>query len=1222
MTTTPTLWKDLGKINTGDVGPTGDFQFDPVVTGLANGNFLIAYTDDSNSVGSANGTDIMGRLYDPEGNPLTASFQLNSFAAIDDEGDPEVAALSDGGFVLVYEDWDANGTRLIWQTHNALGQITDQGVLQADPGVETVADPRVAVFSDDSFVVVYTHSLNVGANTDVVARIVESDGTVGAEFTIRSHPDDPRQPTVTVLENDSFVVAYVEDDPAGAKLEYALYKSDGSLLKAASNITSPGSENEDPQVVALKGGGFVIAWSDETAFADENIYARVYNSAGTDISGLIDVATDGDDDAEPTVAALDDGGFVVLYDDDSNEAIRGQRFDSLGVAVGSVFTMEQSGQLVNTPEVAALSDGRFVGTWQLFDTVGNDFDVKAEIWDPRDPTIFGTTVEDVLTGRQGTSSIFGLRGDDTIFGVLGNDKIDAGSGQDTVYGGSGSDTVFDTDQLSFDTFYGGSGQDWIDFSGDTFGPFVAIDLQAGIATFTGGNSDLIIGFEHAVASRSAQLLGTSGFNSLVGTNSGGNVIDGRGGDDRLFGVGGNNTMFGGDGNDSLVGGNDTDSLMGRSGLDRLFGNDGNDSIFGDSGIDFGFGWSGQDALYGGDSNDTLAGGTGHDYLQGDSGNDRLYGNDDDDVLKGGSGLDLLQGGTGDDSLNGEAGGDTLFGGLGNNTLFGANGDDRLFGAGSGDAIFGGGGKDLAIASNTDDSIFGGDGDDTLYANNGNDRLGGGSGRDSLFGGSGNDTLEVSSGHQEVGEILDGGAGDDTVLFLSGTEGLDDKNYVSIEAARFFGSQDDDLIHGLDSVSRNVIFGFGGDDDLRGTSSQDSLYGATDNDSLRGEEGDDRVTGGMGNDVLFGGAGIDDLYGGSGRDRMAGGTGSDTLFGGSASDRLNGASGSDNAFGGKNNDTFIVDTVGDLVFETAGGGIEDVIRSDASAYTLITGNFGHVERVNLNTAAGSAMLVGNQHDNTLIGNSLANTLIGNSGNDILNASNGGTNRMTGGSGDDTFVVATADDVVQEFSGGGTDLVRALSDYTLPGGSAGAFVENLRLQGGFGNLNGTGNTLDNTITGNSGDNRLSGNQGVDTLDGGDGDDTLFGGALGDRMNGESGNDTLRVGKDDAAFGGSGSDSFVFASSNLTSGSQVIRDFDGVSLNAANAEDKIVMATGLETGSFDYVGAAAFSGAGNSEARFAGSLTLEIDQDGDGAADLSFRVNGLTAANQLTASDFVWL
>jgi Ca2+-binding RTX toxin-like protein len=81
-------------------------------------------------------------------------------------------------------------------------------------------------------------------------------------------------------------------------------------------------------------------------------------------------------------------------------------------------------------------------------------------------------------------------------------------------------------------------------------------------------------------------------------------------------------------------------------------------------------------------------------------------------------------------------------------------------------------------------------------------------------------------------------------------------------------------------------------------------------------------------------------------------------------------------------------------------------------------------------------------------------------------------------------------VREIANEGIDTVQSLITYTL-----GSNVENLTLTGSS-NINGTGNTLNNSITGNSGNNTLTGNAGNDFLDGGAGSDAL---------NGGTGNDT---------------------------------------------------------------------------------------------------------------------
>ncbi len=240
---------------------------------------------------------------------------------------------------------------------------------------------------------------------------------------------------------------------------------------------------------------------------------------------------------------------------------------------------------------------------------------------------------------------------------------------------------------------------------------------------------------------------------------------------------------------------------------------------------------------------------------------------------------------------------------------------------------------------------------------------------------------------------------------------------------------------------------------------------------------------------------------------------------------------------------------------------DVLRSDAAAYTLGSGIEGFVERANLNKLAGSGKLVGNENANNPVGNSTDNVLLGGSGDDVLNEGLG-RDTMNGGHGDDTFMVDTATDKVKDFSGQGRDLVRAETDFTLTDGGVSAFIENLRLQAGFGNIDGAGNNLDNTLQENTGGNALRGLSGSDSIEGRDGDDSLYGGSGSDRLAMESGN---------ILFGGSGGDSFHFDGASLGSGGSggpVIRDFD------ADAGDRLVFANGLEVGSFTYIEAAAFS------------------------------------------------
>ena len=92
-------------------------------------------------------------------------------------------------------------------------------------------------------------------------------------------------------------------------------------------------------------------------------------------------------------------------------------------------------------------------------------------------------------------------------------------------------------------------------------------------------------------------------------------------------------------------------------------------------------------------------------------------------------------------------------------------------------------------------------------------------------------------------------------------------------------------------------------------------------------------------------------------------------------------------------------------------------------------------------------------------------------------------LSGGSGDDVYIVDSAGDTLTENEGEGTDLVESSVTRTL-----GVNLENLTLTGAA-NINGTGNSLDNVLTGNSGNNVLKGYVGTDTMVGGLGNDSYY-------------------------------------------------------------------------------------------------------------------------------------
>jgi hypothetical protein len=106
MTTTPMLWKSLTQVNTSDSGPDGVAQGDGQVVALKDGGYVVVWADNSGAYNS-NGTAVMGQRYNSAGNKvggevhLTSGFPGSCFQ-------PAVTLLGDGNLAVAFVN-EVNG---------------------------------------------------------------------------------------------------------------------------------------------------------------------------------------------------------------------------------------------------------------------------------------------------------------------------------------------------------------------------------------------------------------------------------------------------------------------------------------------------------------------------------------------------------------------------------------------------------------------------------------------------------------------------------------------------------------------------------------------------------------------------------------------------------------------------------------------------------------------------------------------------------------------------------------------------------------------------------------------------------------------------------------------------------------------------------------------------------------------------------------------------------
>lgn len=500
---------------------------------------------------------------------------------------------------------------------------------------------------------------------------------------------------------------------------------------------------------------------------------------------------------------------------------------------------------------------------------------------------------------------------------------------------------------------------------------------------------------------------------------------------------------------------------------------------------------------------------------------------------------------------------------------------------------GGDGADTFPGGEFDDTLEGGGGDDTLVANDGDDVLKGGKGNDSLEGGNGNDLLDGGKGV----DTLKGGAGDDTYGIDRPEDRIVEKRNGGIDTVR------SSITLALGANIENLVLTGKSNTSGHGNELDNSVVGNAGNNRLSGGDGNDSLDGGAGADTMRGGAG-DELYvvdsigdvviEGAGRGIDTVRTSLDYVLGKHVEDLI--LTGRSDSFGkGNGLANTILGNAGDNTLDGAGGA--DMLSGGSGADSLFGGIGGDL----LDGGAGDDTASGGGGNDSLNGGGGNDSLVGGSGHDTIDGGPG-ADTLEGGAGNDLYMVDSAHDVVIERVSAGEDTVQASVDHVLSSN-----VEHLVLTGAK-NLTGAGNGLDNRIVGNQGRNRLDGGEGNDTLEGGDGNDTLTGG---------DGRDFL--------VGGSGADRFVFLSiTDSRPGSpDRILDFepgDRIDLSAIDADETtdgnqaFVLSGG---GNPAAVGQIFFKSSGN-------DLLIILNTDLDKAPEATILLKGFS--DSLTEADFI--
>jgi len=875
----------------------------------------------------------------------------------------------------------------------------------------------------------------------------------------------------------------------------------------ADNDTIDGADGVDDIIVAGAGDDIVLAGDGNDEIYGGDGYDQLKGEAGDDVidggAGPNDLYGDAGDDI-----LVGGEGADTLYGGTGQDNVDYSN-SAAGVNI-NLTTGVISGGDADNDTIAEGVEG----------VIGSDFDDVMVGFDHQ-----GTTAGDIYTnefyGGGGNDSISAMDGDDVLEGGTGADTLDGGLGADLIDGGDDRDLIFGDAGDDIDGGAGGDDFDTLDLRG-----LGSVNIINTVPDSNGNGFNGTVEFLDA----SGAVTGTLDFveieeiltddgnqspiaNNDIATTSEDDsvVIDVLSNDtdpdsDPLEVLGTPTALHG----TVVVNGDDTLTYTpdaGYFGADTITYQitDGNGGVdTGEVAVTVTEDTPGLDG--------TVSGTAGDDLI------DTAYAGDPDG--------DMID--AGDAVVPGEAPDDDIVeAGAGDDTVLAGLGDDSIIGEAGNDVLAGGVG---------DDEISGGDGDDTIV----------------LEDGFGNDVITGGETGETVGDVLDATAvTDDTTVVLSDpetgtiTDGTDTANFAEIEALEL-GS---------------------GDDDVTGSTGDDTVDLGEGEDVVNAGEGDDTI--GLGQDPDGTPDGDADLI------VFSDGDGSDTIldFDAPFADLITGApvgidmldvSGMTDVAGDPvDTDDVIVtdDGAGNALLTFPNGesltlmgvdptevdspeelnaigiplpgvtGLDGTVSGSAGADLIDAAYTGDPDGDMVD--AGDAVVPGAAPDDDIIEAGAGDDVVfagvgdddifGGSGNDEIFAGEGddmidgglGDDVITGGDGSDSVLGGDGNDSID--TSGPTGPLEGLPDRGYPGlypGDADPTNDMDTVDGGDGNDNITTGDDNDSIMGGAGDDTIDGGWDDDSIDGGTGNDYIVGGEGQDNIDGGDGDDTIYGGLDGGA------------------------------------------------------------------------------------------------------------
>ncbi|WP_299752288.1 tandem-95 repeat protein [uncultured Tateyamaria sp.] len=333
-------WHSFGPLTPGNTGPgvslrrydaagaPGETQFivggqpgvfsTPSITLLADGGYAVSWGFSAYSQRGvllkrydAAGVDVYGDgvLF---GVDLRTAGQEGYTQSIWEYGNPSIAALPSGGYVVAWESYEQDGdsSGISLRRYDASGETAGSEVQVNTTTAGRQVSPSVTALPNGDYVVVWVSFGQDGDVGNIYLQRYDAEGVaVGGEIEVNSYTMGRQVlPSIAGLLDGGFVVSWVSDGQDGDAdgIFMQRYNAEGVAVgdETQVNIYSAGNQSH-PSVTALLDGGFVVSWQSDGQDGDgPGVFQKVFNADGSERSYPVYV--------ENAVAVAVAPGLVVM----------------------------------------------------------------------------------------------------------------------------------------------------------------------------------------------------------------------------------------------------------------------------------------------------------------------------------------------------------------------------------------------------------------------------------------------------------------------------------------------------------------------------------------------------------------------------------------------------------------------------------------------------------------------------------------------------------------------------------------------------------------------------------------------------------------------------------------------------------------------------------------------------------------------------------------------